>query len=330
MYDKQTTVTSDGLKNGTPARSLPGKAAAWLALLRLPNLLTVPGDPLAGACLAAMAMSVPLNGSALSSCILGSLMLYSAGLLANDYCDRNEDARERPGRPIPSGRISANLVLYCSVALSILGVCAIFPAGRLASTVALLLSLASWAYNLGMKRVPIAGPLFMGSCRGLNLLLGAAAYGFAAVTAIPVLLSAIALAFLVLLISSIARHETHVVRVSRSFVAAFPVLLLTWLGTLALFLPALLPSSGPLAYPAPFVLILSSMAVVWITLLAAPLTGRPAPEWTQRSIGGMIRGLILVQAAVCAATGAIGELPALALLAAFPVAGWLGKWIRGS
>ena len=35
-------------------------------------------------------------------------MLYCAGMVLNDYWDRHIDAKERPQRPIPSGRVSLN------------------------------------------------------------------------------------------------------------------------------------------------------------------------------------------------------------------------------
>jgi len=72
------------------------------------------------------------------------------------------------------------------------------------------------------------------------------------------------------------------------------------------------------------------MPVIWTTLLAAQLLGRPTPVLLQRNIGGLIRGLLLFQAALCASTGGIGASIALFILAAFPVTGWLGKCFRGS
>jgi 4-hydroxybenzoate polyprenyltransferase len=74
---------------------------AWVELLRLPALFTVPGDALAGAA-AAGARPNPRTLVAIAS----SLCLYEAGMALNDWADRAEDAVDRPHRPLPSGRIS--------------------------------------------------------------------------------------------------------------------------------------------------------------------------------------------------------------------------------
>ena len=68
------------------------KAMAWLQLLRAPNLLTVPGDPVAGYLLA-MHGGVPRME--LLGAVLASLFFYCAGLLLNDVRDLDEDRRDR-------------------------------------------------------------------------------------------------------------------------------------------------------------------------------------------------------------------------------------------
>ena len=73
----------------------------------MPNLLTVPGDPSAGFFLAALAVeSWPTRPVLRVGIAAGvSLLLYAAGLLWNDYFDFAEDLRDRPDRPLPSGRV---------------------------------------------------------------------------------------------------------------------------------------------------------------------------------------------------------------------------------
>src|SRR6201999_1674051 len=75
--------------------------ALWplVKLTRLPSVVTVPGDVLAGAAWAAGPdEDVSVLGLVCSSCLA-----YVAGMALNDWADREEDARERPNRPIPSG-----------------------------------------------------------------------------------------------------------------------------------------------------------------------------------------------------------------------------------
>ena len=92
--------------------TLPARVAknpvfvAWLRLLRLPNLLTVPGDVLVGFVLAG---SGPAMGSTgLAWAVAASLCLYAGGLLINDLVDREVDQHERPDRPLPAGLVSAH------------------------------------------------------------------------------------------------------------------------------------------------------------------------------------------------------------------------------
>src|SRR2546429_3915285 len=69
-------------------------------LVRAPAALSVPGDALAGAAAAGVLRPRTAGLSAASVC------LYWAGMAANDWADRELDAKERPERPIPSGRVS--------------------------------------------------------------------------------------------------------------------------------------------------------------------------------------------------------------------------------
>jgi 4-hydroxybenzoate polyprenyltransferase len=91
----------------------------------------------------------------------------------NDWADREIDARERPGRPIPSGRVSPGFALTLAAGLSVAGVAlAGVAGGRRSLAVALPLVGAVWSYDLALKGTS-AGPLGMAACRSLDVLLGA-------------------------------------------------------------------------------------------------------------------------------------------------------------
>ena len=107
------------MESQVPTRS--STARAWMQLFRPPNLLTVPGDPLAGFLLARLAVGgMPVMSA--WPCILASLLLYMAGLLSNDYFDLEEDKKERPDRPLPSGAVNPRAALTVAVILAVLGV----------------------------------------------------------------------------------------------------------------------------------------------------------------------------------------------------------------
>ncbi|MBL1116403.1 UbiA family prenyltransferase [Streptomyces sp. 110] len=153
----------------TGATSTWGKWGDWAELLRISALFTVPGDALAGA---AAARRGPNRGTALAVC--ASLCLYEAGMALNDWADRDIDAVERPGRPLPSGRIAPAAALTAATGLTAAGLLCAAAAGRPALATATALAGTVWAYDLGLKNTP-AGPPAMAAARALDLLLGATA-----------------------------------------------------------------------------------------------------------------------------------------------------------
>jgi len=144
-----------------------------MRLFRPPNLFTVPGDPLAGFLLAGGRLGWGIVPGALAA-----LLLYSAGLLLNDFFDREADARERPERPVPSGAVPAGAVAVVGGLLLVVGALVGWagadPGGR---WVPLALAAAILAYDAALKRLPVVGPVTMGACRGGSVVLGAACAG---------------------------------------------------------------------------------------------------------------------------------------------------------
>ncbi|MFD4769322.1 UbiA family prenyltransferase [Streptomyces niveus] len=142
---------------------------AWAELLRVSALFTVPGDALAGAASAGVR---PNRGTALA--VGASLCLYEAGMALNDWADRDEDAVERPHRPIPSGRITPNAALTAAGALTATGLFLASRAGRPTLALSTALAATVWAYDLRLKHTA-AGPVAMGAARALDVLMGATA-----------------------------------------------------------------------------------------------------------------------------------------------------------
>ncbi len=149
----------------------PENGRAWLRLLRLPNLLTVPGDVLAGFLLAPAATG--RDWAQLLLAIPSGLLLYAAGLVLNDLFDYAEDLRDRPDRPLPAKEISREAA--AAAALIFFWVAAFLAAFFDALPIAIPLILGIVLYDVGLKRRPRIGPGLMGACRAGNLLLGAAA-----------------------------------------------------------------------------------------------------------------------------------------------------------
>lgn len=158
---------------------------AFAQLARLPNLPSAIAD----IALAGLATrSLPGRWPAFLLLVLSSCCLYVAGMVFNDYFDVEQDRRERPDRPLPSGRVSRRAAGWLGVALLGMGMGFAALAGWVmvvrqeASNplrplvLAGLLVVAILLYDGWLKRT-VLGPLAMGSCRFLNVLLGVSISG---------------------------------------------------------------------------------------------------------------------------------------------------------
>jgi 4-hydroxybenzoate polyprenyltransferase len=143
---------------------------AYLELLRPANVATALADVLAGYALTGLAPA-----RALGWLLLSTACLYAGGIVLNDVFDRRLDAVERPERPIPSGRIRASTAAALGASLLGAGVVAAGQATVAGAVVAAAIVAAVLCYDAVTKPMTIVGPVNMGLCRGLNLVLGLAA-----------------------------------------------------------------------------------------------------------------------------------------------------------
>ena len=142
---------------------------AYFQLLRLPNVFTCMADLSMGFLIACGSLA-PWNQ--FLPLLLSSACLYLAGMVLNDYFDLEVDRQERPARPLPSGRIAPRTALFLGAGLIAGGVGAAMAAGSATSrTVALLLAACILLYDRMLKQT-LVGPIVMGLCRTLNILLG--------------------------------------------------------------------------------------------------------------------------------------------------------------
>jgi len=168
---------------------------AFLQLIRAPNVLTSASNILAAYLLAATVFSPSLNQTTsqltdLILLVIASALLYSGGMIMNDCFDYDEDLRERPHRPLPSGAITLSRAWQLCCAALILGLLTAAWVGItqfiIASTLAVLIIL----YN-GIAKQTVWAPWIMGSCRYSNWLLGLSLLGLQTssfIIALPVLL----------------------------------------------------------------------------------------------------------------------------------------------
>jgi hypothetical protein len=287
---------------------------AWLTLLRPPNLPTVPGDPLAGLCLAG---GLPgWNVFALSA---AALLLYIAGLLLNDVADIGIDRRERPERPLPSGRIPRGAALRAGLLCGLAGLAAASFLGPATLGLGTLLFLAILVYTFSTPRGSFRGFITMGLCRALSVGLGIAAAG-AAATPPAAFLAAAGIGGYIAAVSWMAAGEAGEQTLDER--RWLPLLLaaatLGGLVALSLDRPHL-----------PVLLAIAGFAVVRIALLTRALGRLPALGKMPRAIGGYIRLLLLLQAACCAVLFE-GLILAALLIFLLPVSAHLGRHFHAS
>ena len=158
------------------------KLHSYIELMRLPNVFTAMADVTMGFLFVQAVgwrWSPWWDSWTLALLLATSSLLYIAGVVLNDVFDLEIDRQERPERPLPSGRVSLATARWIGWKLLVLGVvmgaAAGFFTGHLRpGIVAALLATCILLYDAWLKRTPL-GPLAMGACRMLNVLLGISA-----------------------------------------------------------------------------------------------------------------------------------------------------------
>ncbi len=219
--DAMATLLVPSQSSLLPVRS---RGLAYLRLLRPANLVTAAADILTAA------VVIHLHDARLALLVGASVFLYAGGVVLNDFCDRRLDSMERPERPIPSGAVPAPAAAILGTVLLLLGILLAFRVSLLSGTVAAILAATVLLYDAVAKPTP-AGPVVMGTCRALNLLLG-----FSAAPILPPhIWFLVFLPFAYILgITTLSRGEVHGgTRAAGAFTGAlFAIVLLglAWLG----------------------------------------------------------------------------------------------------
>jgi 4-hydroxybenzoate polyprenyltransferase len=297
----------------------------WLAyaqLVRLPNVFTAMADiVLAGAATGAI-----LDHFVSFVCVLiSSSCLYMGGMVWNDWFDVKQDRRERPGRPIPSGRVSEKNAAIVGAVLIFTGLCAAGIAdgvdavegrGWMSSRIAVMLVAAIFLYD-GILKKTWAGQYAMGACRFFNVLLGLSAagkpispWGYALAFAIGVYIVGVTW-----FAKTEARQSKQQTLMTAAFVMAGGLFL-------ALTVPALAVdefSFEPTLFP-----YLLTLFGLYLGLKIVPAIRDPAPTRVQPAVKRAILGLVLLDAIL--ATSLVGW-PGLAIVGLLAPATWLGQWL---
>lgn len=145
----------------------------WLELLRISNLPTVWSNLIAGAVVVA-AFDGRMEFESLFIVLVAGSCLYLAGMVLNDVFDADIDARERPSRPIPSGRVSRRAASGFGWMLMAVGCLLPWTVSIATGVVANLLAALVVAYDAVHARTTWSVLLMAGCRAGLYALAAAA------------------------------------------------------------------------------------------------------------------------------------------------------------
>jgi len=299
----------------------------YLQLCRFPAVFTAMADIFLGFLLVHVSLSPRQEFGLL---LAASSCLYLAGMVFNDVFDRRIDAVERPNRPIPSGRIPLARATSFGATLIVAGITAAACAGAKSLTVALLLVACILLYD-GLLKNTLPGPLFMGGCRFLNVILGASSAGFrwTAPWQLPHVFIAAALGIYVVGVTWFARKEAQ--RSSRSGLVAATIVIDLGLGLLLVLSYGVwsryLSWNGAPDARTSSLLLLGVVSVI-INRRAIAAIGDPSPHVVQAAVKVMLLSIITLDAAVVyAKLGSDGLVFAAATMLLLVPSLAIGRWL---
>jgi 4-hydroxybenzoate polyprenyltransferase len=300
--------------------------------MRLPNVFTAIADVAMGYLFVRGSLEAPWQ---LVCLVAASAMLYTAGMVLNDVFDVAVDANERPFRPLPSGQIGLATARVFGFGLLAAGVVCGWVAGYLPGSDSALqwrsglvtsaLAVCVVAYDGFLKFTPV-GPLGMGACRLLNVLLG--------MSAAPRLMAPVVLGFgpaELLAAVGIALYIVGVTWFARSEAATSRGVLL--MGAMVVMACGVVVLGASAAYPTPagwqmqprFYWLLLLLLMVTVLRRSAAAAMDPAPQNVQAAVKHSILSLIWLDAATAAAVA--GPMYGIGVAALLIPALALGRWV---
>lgn len=292
------------------------KFIGFLRLTRPANLVTAVSDILAGIAIAVFASSdtVLLSWQAITLLVTATIGLYGGGVVFNDVFDAELDKAERPERPISSGLITKRSATILGTLLLLGGVVAAAAVHKsnplsFSTLLAVAIAICAIVYDKWMKHNAVMGPLNMGVCRGLNLLLGMSLFpiltGYEFLAIVPV--------FYIAAITMVSRGEVHGGRKTTLYgAAALYVAVITGILAVGIFNGF---SWGLFAY-----------VVLFAALIFPPLIKairNPTGAYIGKAVKSGVIALIVMNAAWAAAFGMVYF--ALVIVLLLPVSVLLAK-----
>jgi 4-hydroxybenzoate polyprenyltransferase len=294
----------------------------YAQLVRLPNAFTAMADIVLGFL---VTWQIGARFGPFICVLIASTLLYWAGMVWNDYFDLDEDRRDRPGRPLASGRIPLATAVWLGIGFFAGGILFAFLADaqaesmRFVSTsIAICLVVAILLYD-GALKATLLGPFTMGLCRFLNILLGLSVigdfppgWGFLLAAVVGIYVAGVTL---------FARSEAQASDPNdlRTAAAVIGASLL-----LALAVPALAQARAADVSTSFFFPYLLVAFAFYLGLGVVPAIRSPSAGKVQSAVKRAILGLVLLDALLASSlVGTVGLLLGLLLLPGI----YLGRWV---
>jgi 4-hydroxybenzoate polyprenyltransferase len=281
-------------------------------MTRPANVVTSIADVLAGAAIAGIFSAEVFKNhlQAIIMLCISTACLYGGGIVFNDVFDADLDKIERPERAIPSGKVSLQQASLFGSILLLSGIIAAALVSPVSGFLALSIALFALLYNKIGKHHYFWGPLNMGCCRGLNLLLGVSI--IAGALSLWYFLAIVPIIY-IFSITMISRGEVHGGSKRNLYIAAILYCIVT--GFLLCF-----------SYINNKLLLSAIILIPFLWMIFKPLF-RAIQNPIGKNIGGAVKAgvisLILMDAAWAATFSTI--YPALIIACLLPVSIWLAK-----
>jgi UbiA prenyltransferase family len=146
----------------------------YLLLIRLPNLFTLPSNIILGYILVSTFTLAITTVIQIFMLVTISILLYCVGLVLNDLFDYEIDKKERPNRPLASGKISRKVAIVIVTILASISLILSLMVSLTTFGISLLILAIIFAYDKYLKNTQ-AGPFTIAAARVTNIILGTTA-----------------------------------------------------------------------------------------------------------------------------------------------------------
>jgi len=143
----------------------------YLLLIRLPNIFTLPSNILLGFILVSTFTLTITSTIQILMLVTISALLYCVGLVLNDLFDYEIDKKERPNRPLASGKISRRIAIIIVTIFTAIALILALLVSVTTFSISLILLAIIFGYDKYLKSTS-AGPFTIAAARVTNVILG--------------------------------------------------------------------------------------------------------------------------------------------------------------